>query len=438
MVNDIVQLLAKDLSSKNMLVKNKPGSIFNIVEQAPNEIGNLAKLISTKVNNELILVKNKLIPFMNDLVKAVQDKANEFTDENELSKYKIVEVNYPIVIDELETLGELGVLRTPLVINIPEAGLPTPDKTVIASYFKHPNVSINAYTQELIEKYGPDGLSNLWDKYLVNISSENVNVSSLGLNVLDKINDYILLLTVCGNLFNEHKESGNSNLLNALTTLKTEVGNYLLIARKQVRDNQNAGRVILHIQDTTAYVDQEVYKKFIESGKSPEVVLGYILKGKYDPIETLFNNLSANAEEYQKMWISKVNLSTYAESAKAYNKYKVLYELVVMDLYKVDEQGNNKIPLDLQEFATENNNVKPLLDKLLNDLNSAQILDINLTCRHIVGDVIFPTTNFTHFANSIVEYGKLNTTLTPQDAATYASIEFILDFLLAQVELGGM
>lgn len=433
MLQDVLTILNKEISSKNLIITSKPNSIFSLLEQTPNELGPIAKAISTKVSAELILIRTKLIPFMNELVEQIENKLAEFSEENELAKYKIVTVNYPVVIDELETLGKLPPQREPRTIGVTQLGIPTPDISVIARYFKNQNASIDAYNMFLIDNYKPEGLAALWDKYLVSMSGSNTNIASLGLDTVDKVNDLILLLTALDNLTIEHMETNNTPLLGIMQALRDEIANYLLIVKNSVLQNRSIERVILSVRDTVAYVDEDNYNKFLDSGKTSDVILGYILSGKYDPLNSTLTALTNNAQDYVNAWRAKVNMSNYAETVKAYNKYKVLYELILRELFNPEL----KIPLDLQELVeVDYPKAHETLAKILKELSNTEMLDINMVARLMVGEVIFPNTNFASFSKNMIEYGKLNKDISPADAATYASIEFILDFLLQQVELG--
>lgn len=433
MLKDVIDILAKEITSKNLIITSKPNSVFSLIEQAPSDLGPVAKALAEKIGAELLLVKTKLVPFMNELVESINNKLKEFSEENELSKYKIISINYPVVIDELEALNAIGPQREPRTIGVTQLGLPVPDVSVISNYFKHSAVGINSYVKTLVEQYKPEGLTNLWEKYLVSISGSNGNIASLGLDPIDKVNDYVLLIAALDTLIAEYKDSNNTPLLGIMSALRDEIGNYLLIVKSTVTQNRSIGRVILSIKDTVAYVDEVNYNKFIEEGKPSDVILGYITLGKYDPLETTLTALDRGAPGYLSAWRAKVNMATYAETVKSYSKYKILYDLVLRDLFL----PKLMIPLDLQDIL-EVDYVKANehLNKVLESLTNTEVLNVNYVARLIVGDVIFPNTNFSIFAKNMVEYARLNKEITPQDAATYASIEFILDFLLQQVELG--
>lgn len=428
-MNNALELIAQELTNRNLFLNVYDKSIFKAMDQNSNDTNIICKSLANKINNELILVKNKLRPFMNEIAKDIETKLNETDVESEINKYSIVTVSIPAIVEELELLGLLKKSREPLSIGTSTVSLPTPAKENIRGYFVHSNSSANISVEKILANYTDDQLLTLWDKYLSNISSTNENIKSLGFKVVDRIEEFLLLQTLLSNVIKENNE--DTTKVEMLQLLQNEVSNFLSIAKENILTNREAGKLIMKLEGTVAHVDNELYNKFITEGNTPEIILGYIVKGDSDLSASLYNNIIANKDEYLKLWNSKVQMASFSEANNNMKRYRTVYDIILTNLYK------DGIPNDLLELAVDNYaDAKARLDQVLATYTTEQILDYNLVARDIVGEVIFPETNFSHFARSITSFSKLNPNITPQDAATVASLDFIIDFLLQQVYVG--
>lgn len=429
--NETLKLIVQELTNKNLFLHVKEQSLFKAIDQNASDANLICTNLATKINNELILIKNKLRPFMNELATEIEKKLNETQVESEISKYQIHASDLPSVIGELELLGTITKKsRAPLDIGTSQVSIPVPAADKIVEYFVHPNSAVNISIANIVSKGTVEDLNKVWDKYLTSVSNTNENIKAMGFDLMEKINELLLLHTA---LLNLTKEQGtDTKTLELLNLLLNEVNNYLSIAKENVENGRKAGQLVLKLEQYRAIVDKVLYDQFISEGNSPEVILGFILKGDSGLASLLYNEIVKHKQEYLDLWNSKVQLASFQDSNNNIKRYKTVYDIVLTNLFDQDQ-----IPNDLKELVSGGyGDAKPRLDKLLSEYKPEEIVDYNLVARDIVGLVLFPSTNFQHFAQSITSYSALNPNITPQDAATTASLDFILDFLLAQVYVG--
>lgn len=425
----MLQLVAQELTNKNLFLNVYDQSIFKALDQQQGDTNLICQQLANKINNELILVKNKLRPFMNDLAKDIEEVLNNTAVESEISQYAIETVDVPTLINELELLGLIGKAREPQNLGVSSVSIKIPAKEDIRKYFVHPNSAADVSIQQILTKYTDDELINLWDKYLTSVSSTNSNIKELGFNAPERISELLLLQTVISNLLKDSVQDPKEAEM--LQLLQNEVSNVLAIVKEKILAGRSSGMLVVKVDGTKAKVDAELYNKFISEGNTPEVILGYIVKGDNDVTAGMYNNVLAKKDEYLSLWNAKVQMASFQESNNNMKRYRTVYDIVLNNLYK---EG---LPKDLQELATPDyGSAKARLDQLLATYKPEEVVDYNLVARDIVGEVIFPDTNFSHFARSITSFSKLNPNITPQDAATSASLDFIIDFLLQQVYVG--
>lgn len=433
MLQNTLELIAKEVANKGQYIHVKDNSVFEAINSIASDVDDrtVSFNMATKINNELILIKNKLRPLMNEIAASIETKLGETKIESNLSKYKINTVTYPSVIDELIELKEVQTVRTPNDIGTSSVIINVPNVEDVRKMFTHFNSSVNIYISNIVSKKSDSDLIALWEKYLSPISNTNPNINSMGFGVVDRVEDLLLLHTLLRNLLsNTEADNKRTEMLNLLLN---EVNNYLAIVKENILNNRSTGQLIVSVKDNTAIVDDVLYKQFIEEGNTPEVIIGYILKGDNQLASSLYTNIVKDKQEYLDIYNSKVKMETYQEANNNIKRYKLVYDIVFEDVF------NNQIPEDLKEHqCSDYITCKAKLDEIVNNYQPDELTDYNLVARDMVGKVLFPNTNFLHFAKAITSYTKLNDKLTPQDAATIASLDFILDFLLEQVYVGDM
>ena len=424
------------INNKNLVVHNKSASVFEALE-ADNSSANynaIASSLSEKINNELILVKNKLRPLMNDIAEKCLNKLNEVSSSSPITEYQIKTFEMPYLIEELIKQKIVAPRRDPMFLS-KVLSIPTPAIEDIEKYFIHPVSSIDMYVQPLRDAIGKDGMLGIWNKYLSNISETNPAISSMGINVLSKVDEICLLFVVTNNLLDNIPEGVNTteaNYKEVVGEFYGEVCNFLAVANEHLSVFRGSRQLVHEIKDKTAVVDGVLYREYIENGGAPDAILGLIVSGGNSILEYNINTIKEKQEEHMKAWANYVKVQSYTSLDEQVNKHKVVYSIIMQDVYE------NLIPSDLKELLeVDHNTALSTLNTLLNSNKTDYVLDVELVARDIVGKCIFPNTNFQHFAEGITEYVKLNPNMTPADAATFASIDFIVDFMLEQVYLGG-
>ena len=99
-MDDIIEIIAKELASQNKIVTFNSGSIFESLSSAiatPEDLNAICKSISIKLVNEITLIKTKMIPFMNNVNLLIESKIKKYQPESEVTKYKIVEFDIPAI-----------------------------------------------------------------------------------------------------------------------------------------------------------------------------------------------------------------------------------------------------------------------------------------------------------------------------------------------------
>lgn len=440
MNNNTIELIVQTLEDRKQTIVPTNNSIFrsmDLADQNDKCVNELCGKLANIINAELILVKNKLIPFMQEIANQFQTAIDEAPSVSELTKYQIKTLSIPGLLDELSAQGLLAPKRAPLPIGRNGVLIPTPTEG-IRDYFKYEKASIDLYVKQILKNYTDEDLTNIWDKYLSNIGPTNNNIPGIATR-LSELYDVICLLYVALDNLRKVKPEGVSApddiYFQVTNVFFNEISNYISIALDNVSKFRSLDRVIDRIDDRTftAYVDPVVYDKFIKELQKPDIILGMIATPTArETAKYLLGSIKKDAEEYLDTWSSKVKQDQQSSLGRAIEKYKLIYKLKLETIY------NQYIPFDLKEHITQDlPTILNQYDELIKTIPFNEILDVNYIARLIVAKLLFPDTNFDFFSSCMLSYSKLNDNITPSDAATFASIDFILKFILSQVELVG-
>ena len=439
-MKNVIEIVANELAAQGMVIDILPGSIFEAIEvpmSNDNVVGAITTAISGKMKNELMLIKGKLLPLLTDVEKHMNNKLSEHRDIPDTAKYSIIEFKTPTILNELIDNGTITSKRQPLSLPVSTLSIPTPDKNIIREMFKHNLTSLDKYTDNIVKLYTDEDLLKLWDKYLINISKSNTNIDTLGINTIGKLNDIIMLYIVVYNI-KDNKPSNVNITIDAYTKhmnfLYLELLNYLAVGIENIALNKRLKKLVLSIRDEyTIVVDSDLYAQLLAEGYTAEAMLGMLLSGDVSTSDMLYDNIKIKADKYIKLWDNKVKLSRMSNVTADIKKYKTLYDIVIRDVY------DNILPKDLKEIVVVDKETASIeLANILANINASSLLDINHIANIIVANIMFPNTNFSTFTNYMIEYSKLDKTLSASQAASFASFELILDYLLQQVNVRGI
>lgn len=430
-----IKALAQDITNRGLAIHYKSNSVFEACTSlGPDKTLEVANLLAPKINNELVLVKNKLRPLMNDIVNYIDNKLAEYVPTSPTTDYDIKVYNYPKVLDVLVSSKVLAPRRDPKPLS-GSIGIPLPPTKTIEERFKHRNYNIEVLIQPIRANVTTDGLVDIWNRYLTNITESNPNIAGLGIDTIHKTEELILLYVALDNLLEDYNEpelnKDNVNIMSVLGDYYAEICNFLAINLEHLNLFLSTNQLVIDIKDKTIYVQGELYSKFLEEGGTPDSLLGLIVSGKRDIVSYMYNNILSNKEELTEAWVNKIKLSAGVELSRQTTRLTTLYSILMRDIY------DTLIPEDLKElidndFDTAHANLMELLDTNPREY----VLDIERVARDIVGICIFPKSFFQKFAETMTYYVEVNKNFTPQDGATFASIEFIVDYLLDQLYIG--
>ena len=425
-MNEILELIAKELANKNQVVKFKHGSVFNLLETTGATSDSIA-LISSKLANS---IRNDVDKFRNVYLQeakaygeAVRKELSTFNENEDLSKYKVIEQYIPSILDYYGEKNILAPKRQVRELPIASISINVPEDNEIMEYLKVSNPIEQKYIDAVVAEYGnAEEIEKLWNMYLANVSQGNPNIENLPYGPSEKIYEIILLDVIVKKLKDDKPAGVNTPdtaYRNTMNEFHSELLNLMSIFVNDYNNSVKLDKVVTkRLSPTEVLVNRTVYEKLLDDITS-DVMLGYIVSGS----ELKFlSDIKVNADQFVKAWSDKVKLNKIAGATNKVKRYKAAYANVVGDIY------SNIDKLKLHD---------DVLQALMN-VKDSDVLNVDKTTSYILGTVIYPDSNYLKFISAMEEYMTLDNKLTNVEAASLAAIDIIIDYLLQQVEIEGI
>ena len=279
-MDDIIEIIAKELANNNKIVSFQVGSIFESLSSSTatqEDINTICKSISQKLMNEVVLIKTKMIPFMSNVVLLVESKVKKYSPDSEVNKYKVVEFKVPKLVEELVSKKEITTKRPVREYSNSILTIPTPTEN-IRDMFILENPVYNTYASEVVAKYSDEELAKIWDKYLTNISKSNNELSSLSFNSIIRMEEIVLLYILCINLKDKKPAnvvSPDNVYIDVMSHLELELLNYLAIGLDTLATYRRLNRLVIDIKDKyTIVLDKVILDQVATESFNVEVILG--------------------------------------------------------------------------------------------------------------------------------------------------------------------
>jgi len=433
MKNEVIKVIASELAGKNKVVDFTPNSVFGMLDENPNVIdyNELAVKIAGKIGNEVNLFKNTLLPFLKDYRDIVNKLLADRKSLSDIPNYMIKEVTIPTVFEIFKDKGILIENGKSVELPISNLIIPTPKPEEIKSFFKTDMLVMETAIEELTHNMSDTQLVTLWEKYLLNVSGSNDNIASITYRTDGTMVELALLFVLVYNLRTNMPE-GVSVSADSYSKIMRDFYNKLIndisVVMKRYSQFGNANKLVLALKGKVISVHSGLYRKFI-TDNTAEVIMGMLVSENITAKNHYIDDILLNKAEYIKAWEKKIRLDNIASKMESATSYKLVYDIGLKKL--LEEVGT-----DVSKYIpyTDNDNLISTREYVAN-LATSKLLDVNYVTMEIVGEILLPNTNFYTFTENMLEYSKLDTTLSSKEAASLATLDIIINYLMGQVTI---
>lgn len=431
MKNEVIKVIAGELAGNNKVIDFTPNSIFGMLDENPNVIdyNELAVKIAGKIGNEVNLFKNTLLPFLKDYREVVNKLLADRKSLSDIPNYQIKEVTVPTVFEIFKDKGILIESGRQVELPISNLIIPTPKSEEIKSFFKTEMLTMENAIDELLHNVTDAKLVSLWEKYLLNVSGTNDNIASITYKTDGDMNELALLFVLVGNLRTKIPENvsvSSEVYTKVMRDFYNKLINDISIVMKRYNQFGNGNKLVLALHGKVVYVHSGLYRKFIVDNTA-EVIMGMLVSENITAKNHYVNDILLNKSEYIKAWEKKIRLDTIATKLESTNSYKLVYDIGLKKLLgEIGEDVGKYIP-----YTDDDNLIATRA--YLAGLKTSDLLNVDYVTMEIVGEILLPNTNFYAFTENMLEYSKLDSTLSSQEAASLATLDIIINYLMDQV-----
>lgn len=432
-----LHLIAAALLNKGIVLEFKDNSIFNILynelvsdsdsPDAENEQLDTIGLTTDLIINEVNSIKNKYLPIVNTYADVVETKIREKSVTSSLAKYDICQLEIPDIAHEL-----VDVTKQMVNVNLPDSGLEMPSLQPddIRELVKFKSSEANMLLEEIMFKYNDDKLNTIWNKYITNISSFNMNIPELSnvINIDDLILVYIIVEKLLANKY-DGVIASDEKYKQTLNIYSKYLEFILVNSNKTLISYSESDRLIARANNNTVYVVKSVYDKYLNSGGTPEAVLGVMfvkdMDFKYNNLNSflanieMFNTAYKQAEKIEAIRLNNVNIVNT----------KLAYESGIREV-----MATLDIDTTTGDFYASKDDLPSVVRDFVDNIPANELSNVYDMCMRIVRSLVVNNNVFYTFTKNMLNYQQTQHELSAKEIATLATLDIIIDYHLAQVK----
>lgn len=429
-----LQLLATQMAEQKRILDYKPNAVLNIVNSTAIDKSEIISKISTMVGNEISLYRNFLLPFVKEYKDAVAALVASKLGTVDLSAYQVIPVSMPAIIKQYFEKNLISKDSKSIQLPVGSLVIDNPGAAKIRAYLKSDIPTTQMYIDELLLGVTDDMLINIWDKYLLNVSGSNSNIDILGYHSLENVVEVSILFLLVDKLKNNIPETVRVSPATYTKTMREfafKLAGDMAKISKTLDYNKQMNKLVISIKDTVVYVDAALYKKFLVDN-TVEVLLGMTVNSTDLGIKNnYYDDILVNKNNYIQAWNNKYKLMTMAVRSQDVTAYRLAYELALNELYTdMQSEIQERLSLDLT-------GAQDVIRDYVKRVSIEDLSEISEMSKLIVTTFLLHDTNFALFTNYMTGYAKLDPTLTSKEAASFATLDLIVDYLIEQISVIG-
>lgn len=429
--------IASQLTEKGSSFTFKPESV--LIPITENRESGLIRLIADKVVNEINFYHGTIQGLYKDLVDFMDEKMSGYMPKYDYNRYKIQISKPNQFLISLKNENGIGTPRdidrnnNTIFLGRPE----TPEQ--LREIFTHESASKDKLLEEIRDRYTDESLSELWNKYFDPALSQ-VCKEEIDHNKFQMADELSLIYTAVSNLFKEKPvwvtETDNAKYKMTIKYIHEEVCNLVARYIKYATSLLNRDRLILRVDEAKSeiYVNGTIYSEYLDNSGLPEIVLAVILKGDKNSENYSKRYLIENHTLLKAEYDNIVKASKVKEAIKRSDSFKNLYGFGFKELWDNYITEELKVRYRLNHIELEKE-----ISSYIGNLSSDSLEDIQNTCLHIIGDIIFKETNFSLFARKMLYYSKImdekGISGESNMVSLFATTDYVAEYILNQVEI---
>lgn len=385
------------------------------------------------VSRMMNTARNVVNPIIRDLTQAIE---TEYAQQVESSAIplSILPNIYNKFWDSTAIRGSLANYETTPAKLVALGGFPPMDEGALWDKVKPTAARLAKDMEEYLQDMPTGWLLTVYSR-LFSGQNDDLIESSAHVAGLENERNYVLTgyLIAQALYAKEPLEGYRGGLENYRDRLRDTVIEFGRLAERQIQKREREatqGIMVLKVPHVTIaagmrsaniVVNAAVYNKWLSRGGSPEILLGAMCVDK----ETDPDALLEKAEVYTATWERNVRLF---ESYYKARRNQHIVEIMRGKIYGVmkELEAKDELPVELPA-------VQARVNQVIQQCPNALLADIPRYVTKIVCDGIYPHTRAGDVLATIEQICEGNPELDPREAALYAAIDLLADFMAEQI-----
>jgi len=432
----------QDVNDKDIpiLVAKSTMSTSDSISLHDRVLGDTVDQVSDLVKSHISTTKNVVAPLVIEMGDALNEYIHtNWTNMNVASGFKIIPHKIPRVLVQSNLLNELDYYNNKTLLypeTTPKLSSKSYDDILLLLLTGDSNIDKDIVA--LSSQMGTGVIEFIYNS-LFTITDVN-NPLTIGaiseMVVFDRLNYATIIYLISRKLLtdvdNENWDVSLSIYNKVITDMRDYGGTLLFLCLKSVALLTKTQQLVLRKQYATRSIDVngELYDKWLQSGGSPEVLLGLLISA--DSKDTSIPAIDAKSDVYKKAWSSFLMF------------YKTTAENNVFAGFKDFIQGKHNQMLsdltDLEKGYIESNpkylqNIRERIAKRIDGIKHKDLDNVNNLALHIVAKDRFYFTSAYHILEDIENATKQANNIDVRQAALLAAINYVTDFAMDQVNI---
>jgi hypothetical protein len=434
---DVIISSADDLHQAFYAVESTTTGTLEDPSDHSRHLDGIIKDLSSVVTAHVSYAKNTVKPLVVDMARAIEDYLVTYKGKSAAEMFEISILDLPELVSDDSFLDTLKAYQSKTILK-PDLRLvldakPSADILGLVTYGY-------AKTDRLVVEWlsnRPSGfIERVYNSFFT--SSDIKDVLSYDdverLNVYERCDHAIAILLMASHLFDTVDPSATVELAvyrNAAAQYRDYAGALVVDCLAKIALLTRTEQLIIETSPTrySAKLNGAVYRQWLQTGGSPEIILGFIVSGDVGSSKSV---IDGKAAAYMTAWNSYCtfyNVDLSNRQTSTFREYLVSQFLVSLREPLATETAY--ITATPGYHAT----VTGLLQTYVDGLTKDQMLDVFSISLYMVAQIRFHYTSAFNILNDIQQASIANPNVDVREAALLAVIHYVTDYLGAQITM---
>jgi hypothetical protein len=399
---------------------------------------NMVEILAKSIKKHLVFARTVVKPLVGSYYERVVEDLSKATIPSPSEQFEIRCMELPDLVNDVAYMSQFDRYKDKhyrLDDNSPYNMAHIPLE-IIERYIDSANVEVNQSLHALLTTLPSDYLKNIWDGFFTHSDSHTAILPSMvaSMNAYDKLYVGLFLYQMCDNLYEPTDEAITGMTLrewqDRIIELKDYAGSLVANNYYQIEQLDTQGFMILSVNSSKKYclVSGKLYNAWIKEDNSPEVLFGLIVSDK--GLITV-NSINDAKEELLKEWnlYYNVNLARFSVEKLA------LFKRLLVERFYLFMKDTDSDEVDYRsDHPKYHEIVRHKLDTVIESLSNKDMDDIFIICLKLIAQCRFYYTSAYDILNGVNNAIEVNPNISVRDAALISTIEYIGDYLSAQID----